>query len=383
MASKKKDKCAANPEANVCAHCLAQESPDAKLSICSRCGLVSYCSKDCQRAHWKANHKHHCVSKADRTPPASSSPSTATRIKPPDKDLPPDECAVCLDPLASGAALCTLPCTHTFHAACVEGLRSFGIKQVCPLCRVELPPGPEKLFEEAARRYWNVARRVANGKASWGALTKAEQREINEAFRLCRSAADQGHAGAQCSLGVNYEQGRGVQQNVAEAARWYHKAAEQGDADAQFILGVSYEQGRGVQQNDAEAARWYRKAAEQGHADAQFNLGVSYEQGRGVQQNDAEAARWYHKAAELGDAEAKQRIKLLEDKLRAAAAAIPAASSSRTCAHCGAAETTNGSVALKPCSRCKAVVYCGKECQAAHWKAGGHRAVCKGLCEYP
>ena len=48
------------------------------------------------------------------------------------------------------------------------------------------------------------------------------------------------------------------------------------------------------------------------------------------------------------------------------------------CAHCGSAETAGGSVALKPCSRCKAVVYCGRECQAAHWKAGGHRAVCKG-----
>ena len=48
-------------------------------------------------------------------------------------------------------------------------------------------------------------------------------------------------------------------------------------------------------------------------------------------------------------------------------------------AHCGAAETAGGRVALKPCSRCKAVVYCGRECQAAHWKAGGHRAVCKGL----
>jgi len=34
----------------------------------------------------------------------------------------------------------------------VEGLWSFGIKQVCPICRVDLPPGPEQLFEEATRR---------------------------------------------------------------------------------------------------------------------------------------------------------------------------------------------------------------------------------------
>ena len=48
-----------------------------------------------------------------------------------------------------------------------------------------------------------------------------------------------------------------------------------------------------------------------------------------------------------------------------------------TCANCGVAEAVGG-VALKPCSRCKVVVYCGKDCQAQHWKKpGGHRAVCK------
>jgi len=68
----------------------------------------------------------------------------------------------------------------------------------------------------------------------------------------------------------------------------------------------------------------------------------------------------------------------------AAAAAMGASSGSRAataascaCAHCGAAETTGGSVSLKACSRCKAVEYCSRECQVAHWKAGRHKAVCK------
>jgi hypothetical protein len=83
----------------------------------------------------------------------------------------PVECAICLDPLATGTS-CTLQCTHTFHASCVVGLRSFGIKQVCPMCRAELPPGPEKFFEEAAWRYLAVERRVDRGEAPWGTLTK-------------------------------------------------------------------------------------------------------------------------------------------------------------------------------------------------------------------
>ena len=77
----------------------------------------------------------------------------------------------------------------------VAGPLAFGIKQVCPICRVDLPPGPEQLFEEATRRYFDVQRRVDRGEASWGVKTK--QREMDEVLLLWRSAAEQGHAGGQ------------------------------------------------------------------------------------------------------------------------------------------------------------------------------------------
>jgi hypothetical protein len=181
----KKDKGAASPEANVCAHCLAPEgSHGVVLRACTRCKATHYCGRACQTAHWRAGHKQFCVTPEERAPQPASSTSS-TRIHPPEEDLRPVECAVCLDPLGSGAAaLCTLPCTHTFHAACVEGLRKFGIHQVCPMCRVELPPGPKKLYEEAARRFLAVKRRVDRGEAFWGALTKALKREMDEVIRL-------------------------------------------------------------------------------------------------------------------------------------------------------------------------------------------------------
>ena len=140
-----------------------------------------------------------------------------------------------------------------------------------------------------------------------------------------------------------------------------------------------YDQGEGVKQDYAEAVRWYRKAADQGDADAQFCLGVMYYNGNGVKQDYAEAVRWYFKAAEQGHEEAKKWTLLAKEKLRKHRPAAPASqpSSPRTCANCGIAETAGGA-SLKPCSRCKAVVYCGKECQAQHWKkAGGHKAVCE------
>ena len=98
-----------------------------------------------------------------------------------------------------------------------------------------------------------------------------------------------------------------------------------------------------------------------------------------------EALELFRKSAAQGDAQAKEYVLLAEGELRkqqqaappeAAERMSPATRSPQTCANCGVAEMA-GSAALKPCSRCKAVVYCGKACQEKHWKAGGHRAVCK------
>ena len=43
------------------------------------------------------------------------------------------------------------------------------------------------------------------------------------------------------------------------------------------------------------------------------------------------------------------------------------------CANCNQQEPALGD--FKKCNQCKAVVYCGRQCQLAHWKAG-HKKVC-------
>jgi TPR repeat protein len=105
-----------------------------------------------------------------------------------------------------------------FHAACVAELRKFKLKQACPLCRTPLPPGPDKLFEDATLRYLVVDRRVERGKASWGALTKDEQRELHAAVGGWRAAADQGHAMAQYNLGLSFAQRRGGDAVVSQGS---------------------------------------------------------------------------------------------------------------------------------------------------------------------
>ena len=128
------------------------------MSSCTRCGLVKYCGRDCQSAHWK-KHKPLCIPKADRVPqPVDSSPRPPnTRESPPQDE---EECAICLDPLAEDGSTLALPCGHAFHGSCVEGLRARGVAKVCPLCRGELLAGPDQLLEEAARRLFVVHARV-------------------------------------------------------------------------------------------------------------------------------------------------------------------------------------------------------------------------------
>ena len=45
----------------VCSHCSTQASESNHLMTCARCKSAFYCSRNCQRAHWKAGHKKICV----------------------------------------------------------------------------------------------------------------------------------------------------------------------------------------------------------------------------------------------------------------------------------------------------------------------------------
>ncbi len=86
-------------------------------------------------------------------------------------------------------------------------------------------------------------------------------------------AAELGDADAQVTLGVMYENGRGVTQDYQKAVKWYLNAAELGNVDAQLYLGFMYEKGKGVAQDYKQAYKWFTIAAGQGYKRAQFYLG--------------------------------------------------------------------------------------------------------------
>lgn len=78
------------------------------------------------------------------------------------------------------------------------------------------------------------------------------------------NSALSGDADAQNELGDLYREGNGVKRDLKEALRWYKRAADQGDPTGQNNLGSSYFNGLGVPYDGVEAVRWYRLAAELG-----------------------------------------------------------------------------------------------------------------------
>jgi len=301
-----KEKKGASSACNVkeCANCL---SSSVALHACTRCKIVYYCSRPCQILHWKkGGHQQLCISLEERKPNVASALKNEVIVG-------GSMCPVCLEGLRPESSM-TLPCKHNFHYECVQGLRRFGVQQVCPLCRAELPPGPEKLFERAARQYLALERRQQMPGQKWESMMQADRKEAKEITGALRQAAAEGYAPAQTLLAFMYVLGQGVRQSNEEAARWYQKAADQGHTQAEFALGHMHEDGLGVRQSFEEAARWYRKAADHGDAEAQFCLGILYDEGQGVRQSFGETARWYHKAAEQGHAKAQYGLGVLYDK---------------------------------------------------------------------
>jgi hypothetical protein len=79
-----------------------------------------------------------------------------------------------------------------------------------------------------------------------------------EELASVRQRAEAGDVKAQAELGLTYEYGfGGAQRNLSEAVKWYRRAAEQGDGDAKDSLAGMYFDGRGVEKNYSEAARLY------------------------------------------------------------------------------------------------------------------------------
>lgn len=106
---------------------------------------------------------------------------------------------------------------------------------------------------------------IAADAADAGDFTRAtalyRTRHYQEALDLLHPLAAAGDPYAQYTIGVMYDDGRGVPKNLRLAHVWYLKAARNGLADAQYIAGMFYAAGRGRPQDLVKAYIWFDLAA--------------------------------------------------------------------------------------------------------------------------
>ena len=66
----------------------------------------------------------------------------------------------------------------------MEEHRAFGLQQVCPMCREELPPDADTLFADGWGLFCPIKKRVERADGSWGPLSRDEQNDMDEVVRL-------------------------------------------------------------------------------------------------------------------------------------------------------------------------------------------------------
>jgi len=128
-----------------------------------RCGLVLYCGRDSQKAHWKANHKRHCVANADRAVQRQQEEPLDVQRDPASSTVGVDEkCAICLDYI-NGELVCTLPCT----LSCISWRVRSGAAEVWSEGSVPFVPHPTATRTQKAcrRRHPPLHDDRSNGRA--------------------------------------------------------------------------------------------------------------------------------------------------------------------------------------------------------------------------
>ena len=127
-----------------CANCGSSEGSIPGIPVhkfCSGCEITFYCSRKCQKAHWKnGDHKQVCLKAENRK--ASKQP------QPKEPPVKGEKCCICLGEMIKEDII-KLDCGHTFHLACIQQLQEKSVQQVCPLCRADsLPDRPRRISSD-------------------------------------------------------------------------------------------------------------------------------------------------------------------------------------------------------------------------------------------
>lgn len=145
------------------------------------------------------------------------------------------------------------------------------------------------------------------------------RKDVNEAFRFLKNAANQMDAEAQVAVGKMLLDGAGpiilkngggatTLKNERKAIEYFNLAANQGNSDALYILGCCHEQGRGhLEKNIDKAKHFYKLAAGKNNPDASYRLACLCRE-RGDFCSRSERLAWLKKAEKAGHLDAHKEL---------------------------------------------------------------------------
>jgi uncharacterized protein len=148
------------------------------------------------------------------------------------------------------------------------------------------------------------------------AVAYIDRNDYRDAIPLLQQAARQGHARAQATLGIAYQDGNGVRRDDRAAAYWFGLAAAQGHRASQYALGGMYEEGEGgLARDPRKAGELYLASARQGFDKAELVVGVNYLTGDDGFPHDRQQAIFYlRRAAAQGTPLAHDLLVVLSDR---------------------------------------------------------------------
>eukprot|EP00985_Skeletonema_marinoi_P027073 scaffold21642_cov73-Skeletonema_marinoi.AAC.3 len=218
-------------DTSCCASCGIAEVDELKLTECTDCDLVKYCSDACRRDH-KSHHLRACKKR-------SAELHDELLFKQPESSHFGD-CPICMLPLplekekSTMMTCCSkMVCNGCGHANQVREIEDARVPS-CPFCRELLPTTTEGCDKQRMKRM-----------------------EANDPVAMTCEGLNQYHNG-----------------DYSSAFRYYTKAAELGDAEAQYTLSIMYDDGHGVEKDRGKEMYHLEEAAIGGHPSARYNLGI-------------------------------------------------------------------------------------------------------------
>eukprot|EP00978_Attheya_sp_CCMP212_P037202 scaffold173826_cov62-Attheya_sp.AAC.3 len=340
-----------------------------------------------------------------------------------------EECPICMEPvrvdIIDGVA--RLLCCGKFTC---EPCYKLDKLTKCPLCRADFPTSDEDFIAAITALTDNG---VAWALHMMGAMVEhghySHKVDKQQALVWYRRAAEQGVSWSMDRL-VEYPVGEdinnGITLSVSEWTRWLKAAAAKGVANAQLILGTMYYEGEdGVAKNMVEAVRLLTLLlAKDPHFKNPrtcwvcYYIGQNFKGGSGGLDMSLERAKFYFTKAlpQLADISSgaiqlflaetllklskrtyfdritvpghncipkvRNLLRIAQENGHSEAAVTIRDLESQQRDYCSACQRGAEDLIiekLKRCTRCKAVWYCGRECQLKDWKLGHKVDCCKSI----